>query len=253
MSPLSLTLFPLFVVLLIVTSLGELMLSSLWAPFYYRHGIPLLRRTYTLPANLNIDAQIPRLEQNLRGSWWRPRVVFRALSPTELAFRNNFGSRNPMQGLVRLEPAHGRMTISGYLYSSYLLIFPLLFAFVLGIGGLPVLFFIFMLGILLFSVLYQRRQYEQIARIIAATLETNADKESWAEKETAVPSAPPPAKPTAYPSFEPPKWSPPDTDPFGSAPATPTSGLSKIEIVLIVVSLVLMAAVAWFVVSFLTA
>lgn len=250
MSPLFFTLFPLFVVLIIISSLAELLLSSLWAPFYYRYGLPLLRRTYGLPANPNIAAQIPRLEQNLRGSWWRPRVVFRALSPTELAFRNNFGSRNPMQGLVRLEPAHGRMTISGYLYSSYLLFFPLFFVFVLANEAIPALFLVFMLGILLFSVLYQRRQYEQIARIIAATLETNLSQESWEETETAVP---PPAKPTAYLSFDTPTWSPPDTDPFGSPTAAPSSGLSKIEIALIVVSLVLLVMAAWFVLSLLTA
>jgi hypothetical protein len=229
------------ILVLVVASVGELILASLWAPFYFRYGIPLLRRSYTVPADLDLTAQIPRLERSLPRTWWRPFIVFRQLSATELAFRNGFGSRNPLQGLVRLEPGNGRLTISGHLYTSYLL-YPLAFVPFLLNGFMPAIFLLFLAAAFVFAIGMQRRHYEQIASVIAETLGGQRGD------DTAVSPTPLsfPQNPVTYKPGKQETWSPETNDPFAPTPRSPNAGLSKIELLLIVVLVVLAAAVGWF-------
>ena len=230
--------FPAIILLIVLVSVGELILSAVWAPFYFRLGIPLLRRRYTLPADLDLAAQIPLLEQNLRRSWSRPAIVFRQLSPTEIAFRNNFGSRNPLQGLVRLEPGHGRMTISGHLYYSYFF-FPLFILPILLGGAVPILFLLFFAAIFAFIFVTQYRHYAQIAGVIAAT--AGGQKAG----ETAVSFPDVNSQPGSHTTSE--AWSTSAYDPFASAPSTPSTGFSKVEMVLLAILAVLLLAVLGFV------
>lgn len=222
--------FPAAVMLLVLVSLMELVLSAVWAPFYFRYGIPLLRRRYAVPADLELGAAILQLEQNLLRSWWRPAVVFRRLGPTELAFRNRFGSRNPLQGLVRLEPGYGRLTITGNLFSAYLLFPLLMLLFFLG-GGVPVLFFLLFTAVFSLILGMQRRHYAEIAGGIAATLG------ALPGGDTAVSSPP---RTTNLPEA----WAGSAYDPL--ATNKPQTGLSRLELALIVILLALVGAIGWF-------
>ncbi|MCA9873873.1 MAG: hypothetical protein KC441_09465 [Anaerolineales bacterium] len=224
--------FPAAVMLLVLGSVAEWILSLLWAPFYFRHGLPILQRSYTVPVNLDLAAHIPQLEHNLQRSWWRAGIAFRALSPRELAFRNTSGSRNPVQGLARLDAAHGRLTIAGYLYASYLL-FPLLILPFLAGGLMPLELFPFVLllitAVLIMTILLQRRRYGEIMDTIARTVGGQRQ-----EGETAVTS----------PDFTPEVWGKPAYDPL--APTATQPGLSKLEAALIVILIALALAVGLF-------
>ncbi|MBK8987311.1 MAG: hypothetical protein IPM39_14750 [Chloroflexi bacterium] len=232
--------FPLLFAVIFVLAISEFLLSSFWAPVYFRYGIPLLRRSYTVPADLDLAAQIPHLETSLPRTWWRPGVVFRALSPTELAFRHRFGTRNPLQGLVRLEPGHGRMTITGYLYSFYL-VFPFLILFFVLVAGVPWLFLLFMAAVFAFTFGLQRRHYAQIADIIAATVGAQPAVGTAVSR----PSFPPQSTPYK-PDSQTTPWSPETNDPFAPKTSSPGAGLSNLELLLIALLVVLAGAVGWF-------
>ncbi len=226
--------FIFFFIALFLLAIGETLLSLFWAPVYFRHGIPLLRRAYTVPGSLDLVAQIPRLEQNLRRTWWRPGVVFRALSPTEIAFRQAFGTRNPLQGIIRVEPARNLITVSGHLYNLYLFLPVVLIVFVMGnvtslFSVLP--FAIFALA-LVFGLAMQYRHYAQIAQIIQDTL--GASPSSTNQAVTI-------GQPTYFPTTEE-KFS---YTGIASNPTKPTTGFSTAEVILLIVIATLGLAAAW--------
>lgn len=217
--------FPVMIGLIVVASLAESALSGMWIPAYYQVAIPLFRKEYPLTTMPDLVANIPELEQKLKRSAWRPSIVFRALNPNEIAFRNKFGTRNAMSGLVRLEPNQGRMRISGHLYWTFFLT-PLLFLMMVLIFPISAFFLLFLLAIFVMTFGMQRYQYGKIAAVIA---------------ETAVS-----AKPMRQDDFEPTHYQPeitskqpidpvtyePEFDTY--KPAKPQSGLSNTEMVLIV-------------------
>jgi hypothetical protein len=213
---------------LVVLSFGEMAISGMWLPAYFRYGIPLFRQEYPLAAMPDLAAKIPELEQRLKRSMWRPAIVFRALNANEIAFRNNFGSRNAMSGLIRLEPNQGRMRISGNLYWTYLLI-PFLFVSIVAMGGITVIFLVIMLVIFVMTFGMQRYHYAQIAAVIAATAviappTLQTDLGAPANQSKFQPGTDKPIQPITYE---------PDIDTY--RPATPQTGLSNTEIILLVV------------------
>ena len=164
------TTFPWFIVILIIISVGEMMISGFWLPIYYQYGVPLFRKEYSLMAMPDLAAKIPELEQKLKRSFWRPSVVFHVLNKNEIAFRNNFGSKNALSGLIRLDPNRGRMYVTGHLYWTLLLSpFILILIGISSPMSMQIFFLLFLLIIFTISFGMQRYHYTQIAAIIMET------------------------------------------------------------------------------------
>jgi len=185
----------------------------------------------------DLAAKIPELEQKLKRSMWRPAIVFRALNEHEIAFRNNFGSRNAMSGLIRLEPSQGRIRISGNLYWMFFML-PFLFLF-LGslLMSMNIGFMVFMLAIILVTVIQQRYQYGQIAAVIVATA-VSAPSSTWQTPEIG-------GYTPQTTEFNPKSYEPILYDPQSKKPQT---GLTNVEVALIIIlgSLIIIACAAAF-------
>ncbi len=163
--------FPWVIAILIIISVGEMMISGFWLPIYYQYGVPLFRKEYSLMTMPDLAAKIPELEQKLKRSFWRPSVVFRVLNKNEIAFRNNFGSKNALSGLIRLDLNRGRIYVTGHLYWTLLLFLPLIFILI-GISSpmpMPLFFLLFLLAIFAINFGMQRYHYTQIAAVIMET------------------------------------------------------------------------------------
>lgn len=225
---------PAFVVLIVIASLAEMAISGMWLPAYYRYSIPLFRKEYSLTAMPDLAAKIPELEQKLKRSMWRPSIVFRALEGGDVAFRNNFGSRNAMSGLIRLEPNQGRMRISGNMYWTFFLT-PLLFFVMVFVFPISAFFLLFLLAIFAMTFGMQRHQYSKIAAVIAETAvsaepATHTDFESTLNEPKPEPLINQPIQPVTYE---------PELD--GYKPPKSQSGLSNTEMGLIVTLMALVA------------
>jgi hypothetical protein len=227
--------FPLMIGLIIIASLGEMAVSSLWLPAYYQYAIPLFRKEYPLMTVPDLAAQIPELEQKLKRSAWRPSIVFRALNANEIAFRNKFGNRNAMSGLIRLEPNQGRMRISGHLYWTFFLM-PILFLVMMFVFPFSGFFLLFMLAVFVMTFGMQRYQYGKIAAVIAETAVSTSLVQSVSVEPTNL-------NPTLYEPRETVSYKP-EYDPFTTEKSK--SGLNNTEMILIIVlmALVAMGAVA---------
>lgn len=226
--------FPLMIGLIVVASLGEMAVSSLWWPAYYQYAIPLFRKEYPLTTMPDLASKIPELEQKLKRSMWRPSIVFRALDGGDIAFRNNFGSRNAMSGLIRLEPNQGKMRISGHLYWTFFLT-PLLFFVMVFVFPISAFFLLFLLAIFVMTFGIQRYQYGKIAAVIAETAvsaepATHTDFESTLNEPKQEPLINQPIQTVTYE---------PELD--GYKPPKSQSGLSNTEMGLIVVLMALLA------------
>lgn len=229
---------PAIAVLIALASLAEMAISSMWLPAYYRFAIPLFRKEYSLTTMPDLAARIPELEQKLKRSAWRPSIVFRALDGNDIAFRNKFGTRNAMSGLIRLEPNQGRMRVSGHLYWTFFLT-PLLFFMMVLLFPISPFFLLFMLAIFVMTFGMQRYQYGKIAAVIAETavsanamqtLSTTPKLDSnpeWQESEPFL------EKPVETISYE------PEYAPFTTT--KPKSGINNTEMVLIIVLVALVA------------
>lgn len=199
--------------LIVAFSLGEMTISYLWLPAYFRYSLPLFRKEYPLTTMPDLAAQIPELEQKLKRSGGRSSIVFRALDTHEIAFRNKFGTRDGMSGLIRLEPNRGRMRISGNLYWSILLMPFMVFALASS-SSFPIFFAIFILAIFSMTFVRQRYQYKKIAAVIMATAVTA-----------------PPATPKTT-QFDAQSYDPVLYDPHANKPK---SGMTNVELTLIIV------------------
>ena len=184
----------------------------------------------------DLAAKIPELELKLTHTMWRPSIVFRALNENEIAFRNIFGSRNAMTGLIRLDHKQGKMHISGHMY-WLVFAFPMMAILFIFVEPMFVFFLVIMLGMFVLVFGIQRYHYSQIAKVI---------------EETAV-SAKPVINNYLEPTLYEPKPEPtetvnynPEFDPY--KPAKSQSGLNDTEIVLLVVlvALVIVGAVMAF-------
>ncbi len=221
--------FPVMIITIVALSLGELLISALWLPAYFRYRLPLFRKEYPLTTMPDVAAIIPELEQKLKRSLGRPAIVFRALNANEIAFRNNFGSRNAMSGLIRLQPDQGRMCISGHLYWSFFLL-PLIFLLVLFSFPVPAFFFVFLAGGFMIGSAIQRVQYGKIAQVIVETA-VSTDPSAW--------QSPKPVEQTYQPQitkFDATPYDPVLYDPQNNKPQT---GISNVELILLLVLVVL--------------
>lgn len=188
--------FPPFFFLFLIIAIGEFMLSAFWVPVYFRFGIPLYRQSFQLAhAPTNLGQYIPALESQLTRSWWKGAVVFRALGPHELAFRQHMvkNSRNVLYGRVLFDPLSNQLSITGYLYWT-LIFFPLLF---LAMGFFELFFLPFialMIFILLFNIAQQRRSYQRVATAVQNTLGATPWHDAAPEPAPYDPFAPTPTK-----------------------------------------------------------
>lgn len=233
---------PAIAILIAITSMAEMVISSMWLPAYYQYAIPLFRKEYPLTMMPDLAAQIPELEQKLKRSAWRPSIVFRALNANEIAFRNKFGTRNAMSGLIRLEPNQGRMRISGHLYWTFFLT-PILFLVMMLMFPISAFFLLFILVIFVMTFGMQRYQYGKIAAVIAETAVSTSSIQTVFTEPITQPDRDsilyePKPEPLVNHSIQPVTYEP-ELD--GYKPVKTQSGLNNTEMVLIVVLMALLA------------
>lgn len=187
---------PIFFFLLFIIAIGEFVLSAFWVPIYFRFGLPLYRRNFQLPPTpTDLGQYIVTLESQLTRSWWQGAVVFRALGPHELAFRQHMvkNSRNALHGRVLFDPLSNQLSITGYFYWT-LLFFPLAFL-AMGFFDLFFLPFIaFFVFILLINIAQQRRSYQRVATAVQNTLSATPWHDATPEPPPYDPFAPSPNK-----------------------------------------------------------
>ena len=171
------TISPFFLIgfIMLITA-GEFFLSALWVPFFFRFGIPLMRKEFQmLTAVSSLAEYIGPLESQLPRSWQQPSIAFKALGSDELAFRQKFGQRNPAHGHVVYDRMRQKLLFTGYLPWSTL-VTPFIFVFILLWAPFEAVFlflFVFM-AILGFGILMAYRNYGRIAQVVATTFEARA-------------------------------------------------------------------------------
>ena len=113
-----------FILLTILVLIGllETILSMLWVPFYMRLGIPV----WWQKAPVRSKEQFWRTAKQLDGTGmlgtWYPTIVFKQISPNEVAFRHQlresqrgFHFRSPIRGMIRLSAEAYSVTVINYL------------------------------------------------------------------------------------------------------------------------------------------
>ncbi|MCA9931581.1 MAG: hypothetical protein KC419_24020 [Anaerolineales bacterium] len=137
---------PLFLLLIL-----ETIFSLAWVKFYYRNGIPLVKRSYRIPLMFDLTPHVNTLENALKRGVFRPAITIKPFGSNEFAFRNRFTSRNQVNGIIRVESSNGRITITGHIYWAFLimLVFGIYVSFAIG-NGLPFFGFLFIGGLGLF-------------------------------------------------------------------------------------------------------
>lgn len=114
--------FPFLVVPLVLLMILEQIFAMAWVPFYFRVGIPLVSKSYRTPLMFELGPHKAVLEHALQRGWFRPQIVFKSFNKDEFGFRNTFTSRSQVNGIVRVEPSNGRLTITGNLSWSFLML-----------------------------------------------------------------------------------------------------------------------------------
>jgi len=107
------------VAIVVAVALAELLLSGIWAPFYFRAGIPVFSRTlpYRGGRNRAVDADV--LSKTFASSVVSS-IVFRAIGPEEIAFRERLlqltfiGYAPVMRGLIRFDEYSQQVTVRGH-------------------------------------------------------------------------------------------------------------------------------------------
>ncbi|MCB8945500.1 MAG: hypothetical protein H6658_17255 [Ardenticatenaceae bacterium] len=114
-----------FILIPIIVLIGllETVLSALWLPFYMRLGIPVWRQSAQVLSREQFGRVAAQLDgTELTGTWY-PDVMFKQISPHELAFRHKLGGvrrrgvrlRSPVRGMVRLQAEAYTVTVTNYL------------------------------------------------------------------------------------------------------------------------------------------
>jgi hypothetical protein len=225
--------------------LVEWWLSTFWAPVYFRYGIPLYRRHFqTAVTAPDLNTFIPQLEGQLTHTFWQPSVVFRALGPQELAFRQsmkqNSRHRDIVRGRLQYEPISQQLTVTGHLYCPSLLFYLALFFSSQMLIASP-FFILLILTLLAISVATQRAVYKRVGSVVQTLFNTQetaatANRTSWQE----------PAQSDWQSNLK-------DQENYApNYPTTPQKGLTQLEKVLILIlilSLLLMGSI-FFVIVF---
>lgn len=136
--------------------MAELVVSGLWAPFYFRAGIPVFSRTL-LYAGERESHLLPEALSRKFSSTLGASLLFRQLGPDEIAFRESFFEFSlfhyppVMHGLIRFDDAPGVVTVTGYasLWPLFMLTAGIAARF---LGGLPPGAALPALGVLLASL-----------------------------------------------------------------------------------------------------
>mgnify|MGYP006921588347 CR=1 FL=1 len=184
------TISPLFLIgFIMLLTVGEFFLSASWMPFFFRFGIPLMRKEFQmLTAVSSLEEYIGPLESQLPRSWQQPAIAFKALGSDELAFRQKFGQRNPAHGHVVYDRMRQKLLFTGYLPWSTL-ITPFIFVFILLWAPFEAVFlflFVFM-AILGFGILMAYRNYGRIAQVIETTFQEQIATDSMLTPELQTP------------------------------------------------------------------
>ncbi len=110
-----------------VIALLENFLSQTWNAWYFRNGVPIYRKNYSLPKGMNI------LAQTITAKWtpddWVFGLTFKDIGEKEVAFREEikwvfFGAKYApvMRGLIRRNSAINGVEIIGFLNWSIIFI-----------------------------------------------------------------------------------------------------------------------------------
>ena len=106
----------LFIILFFV-AIAELILSGRWVPFYFRTGIPLFWRSFPFLEQPTISPDT--LSEKFHSGFADP-LLFRVITPSEIAFRERFFSLRlfsytpVMHGLIRIDQLQHKVTVTGY-------------------------------------------------------------------------------------------------------------------------------------------
>jgi hypothetical protein len=109
-----------FFLIAIGVALLEALIQAAWVPLYFRLGLPVYAREVPYKDAPRFELLQETLAKGF-GGILAPPVLFRALSPDELAFRESmfyfrlFSYTPIMHGLARLDPVRRVVTVHGYL------------------------------------------------------------------------------------------------------------------------------------------
>ncbi len=164
--------------LLFITAIIELILSATWNPYYFRHGLPIFRRMYSVVSTFP-KPSTQELEAQFRGQFRHP-ILFRKLSPSEYAFRYSFFhfglSATPlMHGMLRWDDTSGLVSVTGYA-NWFPTCFVLLVAFVWS--GLDHVFLLFTIIIvaLSFFYLFQSKRFNKVGELASQAWQNHPPK-----------------------------------------------------------------------------
>lgn len=111
-----------FIPILVLIGLLETVLSAMWVPFYMRLGIPIWWQSSPLATKEQFWQAAEQLDGTELSGTWYPTIIFKRLSPNELAFRHKFWElkvgfrfRSPVRGLVRLVDGEYSVKVINYL------------------------------------------------------------------------------------------------------------------------------------------
>ena len=165
--PLSYLFYLIFVFLII-----EFILNSTWNSWYFRQGIPIYRKNYTLPKDMTILAQ--RIQSKWIPDGWKLNLTFKDIAENEVAFREEikffvigFQYAPVMHGLIRRNSKPNGVEIVGYLNWSAIVFAVFFLAITLstglltqtGICGFVFLIFFAIVFYTLFRIQAQRFDY----------------------------------------------------------------------------------------------
>ena len=172
-----------FIPILVLIGLLDTVLLAMFVPFYMRLGIPAWWQSASLLNNEQFRQAAARLDGTELPGTWYPTIVFKQISPHELAFRHKLWElkvgirfRSPIRGIVRLVDGEYAVKVTNYLPWStpvVLIIFLWLFSsfnrpeFEVGSGGA---FLAFLLLVIAITVGLQLVIFQQINNRILAQI-----------------------------------------------------------------------------------
>ena len=158
--------------MLLVVFVGEVVLCARWEPWYFRSGLVIYSRRISA---FGREPQFPapaKLEASFR-SFLLPNLVFRVLSPGEIAFREKllsirlFSYSPLMHGHIEFRPLERAILVQGRLNWFSLLFFVL---FALGLAREGLLSFLPILcGLYALIYVIQAFRYRRVVNVLALT------------------------------------------------------------------------------------
>lgn len=169
------------ILLAFFTVLIEHMFLLAWVPIYFRTGIPVFSKTFPSSRSLNLSRHIPAIEQNMKDQLWHLRIEFRAITPLEYAFRENFLEfRFPlvrgilvMHSLIRIHPNTKSFSITGYLNWYILLLAMAIIADAIIHGPFAIVALVFFLMLVLISYMVEAQINSRIGKMASEYLSGN--------------------------------------------------------------------------------